>query len=204
MIITIGCPTCGHRYDVAGRLAGKKVRCNECSNTFRVPVPVTMPPAPSEVPGRKRRKRKRVEETLAELLDPAGTPDLSVVPASPHPVASGPDLGERWGYRGFQVLTLVGFIAAWALGWGSPLRMAIGLCVLLGAFLLLPIAAGWPSFERTRRARLLGPILGLEGVKAVQAAGAIALWVFATLIGMDTIHMAALHPPEPAAVPSGK
>ena len=73
--------------------------------------------------------------------------------------------------------------------------MAIGLCVLVGVFLLLPIVGGWPSFERTRRARLLGPVLGLEGVKAVQATIAIALWVFALLIAMDTIHVAALQSP---------
>jgi hypothetical protein len=116
------------------------------------------------------------------------------------------DLGERWEYRAFQGIAIASLVAFWALGWGSPLRMAICLCVLIGVFLLLPIMAGWKSFERTRRARWIGTVVGLEGAKAVQATVAIALWVFALLIGMDTIHIQALEtheppPPEAAAQP---
>ena len=108
------------------------------------------------------------------------------------------DLGERRGYRALQWIAVASLVAFWALGWGLPLNMAIRLCVLLGIFLLLPIMANWKSFERTRRARWIGAIVGLEGAKAVQATLAIALWVFALLIGMDTIHIRALEAPEQA------
>lgn len=43
MIIVTTCPSCGRKYDVAARLAGKKVRCQDCATTFRVPVPPSLP-----------------------------------------------------------------------------------------------------------------------------------------------------------------
>lgn len=196
MIITIGCPTCGHRYDVQGRLAGKKVRCKECATTFRVPVPVTMPAAEPRQP--KRRKPAPADDSLAELLDTASTGTPAPPITGPRQTGAPSDLGERRGYRVFQGVAIAVLVAFWALGWGSPLKMAIGLCVLIGVFLLLPIMAGWTSFEQTRRARWIGAIVGLEGAKAVQATLAIAFWVFALLIGMDTIHIRALDAPEPS------
>ena len=196
MIITVGCPTCGHRYDVQGRLAGKKVRCKDCATIFRVPVPVTLPADEPRQP--KRRKPAFADDSLAELLD-------SPSPSSPAPPATGSrqagspsDPGERRGYRVFQGVAIAAFVVFWGVGWGSRLKMAIGLCVLIGGFLLLPIMAGWKSFDRTRRVRWLGAVVGLEGAKAVQATLAIALWVFALLIGMDTIHIQALESPEPS------
>lgn len=194
MTITVGCPTCGHRYDVASRLAGKKVRCKDCATVFRVPVPVTMPAKEPRQP--KRRTRPLEDDSLAELLDAASvSSDMPPTTGLRQPGASG-DLGERRGYHAFQIIAIASLIAFWALGWGSPRRMAICLSVLIGAFLLLPIMANWKSFERTRRARWIGAMVGLEGAKAVQATAAIALWVFSLLVGMDTIHIQALDDTE--------
>ena len=37
MKIALDCPGCGKRYEVDASLAGKKSRCKECGNTFRIP-----------------------------------------------------------------------------------------------------------------------------------------------------------------------
>lgn len=204
MTISVGCPTCGRRYDVKGRLAGKKVRCTDCATTFRVPVPVTMPV--DEPRRRKRRTEPVVGDPLAELLDSASMSSLAPPAAGSRQIGVPGDPGERRGYRAFPWIAVAIPVAFWVLGWGSPLRMTILLCVLIGVFLLLPIMANWKSFERTRRARWIGAVIGLEGAKAVQATVAIALWVLALLIGMDTIHIHALQapqqvPPEATAKP---
>ncbi len=41
MIVSAICPSCRHKYDVGARLAGRKVRCKNCTSIFRVPVPET-------------------------------------------------------------------------------------------------------------------------------------------------------------------
>lgn len=39
MIIVLNCPGCQKRYEIDGALAGKKSRCRECGEIFRIPVP---------------------------------------------------------------------------------------------------------------------------------------------------------------------
>jgi hypothetical protein len=39
MIIIVNCPGCKKRYDIDGTLAGKKSRCRQCGEIFRIPVP---------------------------------------------------------------------------------------------------------------------------------------------------------------------
>ena len=36
MMIVLDCPGCGKRYEVDGSLAGKKSRCKDCGNIFRL------------------------------------------------------------------------------------------------------------------------------------------------------------------------
>ncbi len=58
MIIAVACPSCERRYDVPDRLAGRMVRCKDCSHQFRVPVPMTLP-------ARRKKKKSRTTETSA-------------------------------------------------------------------------------------------------------------------------------------------
>lgn len=39
MIIVVNCPGCKQRYELDGALAGKKSRCRQCGEVFRIPVP---------------------------------------------------------------------------------------------------------------------------------------------------------------------
>lgn len=202
MLITVGCPSCGHRYDIPGRLAGKKVRCKECSTDFRVPVPATMPVVAEETRKRKPKTEKvGLEGSLSGILDSAAV-EIASPPATLYtsqPLI--PDLGERWTYRGFQLLCFMVLGVGCALEWIVPFRVLIWFCILMGIFLLLPIFGGWESFETSRVGRILGRLFGSEGAKAVQATFAVAFWMLAILVGMGTIHIEALDaPPQAKAV----
>ena len=61
MKIVATCPSCGRRYDVPERLAGKKVQCKDCPARFRVPVPSTLP--------RRRRKTSRRDSDILSAPD---------------------------------------------------------------------------------------------------------------------------------------
>jgi hypothetical protein len=39
MLIVLDCPGCGKRYEIDAAFAGKKSRCKQCGEVFRVPVP---------------------------------------------------------------------------------------------------------------------------------------------------------------------
>ena len=39
MLIVLDCPSCAKRYEVDATLAGKKSRCKQCGEIFRIPVP---------------------------------------------------------------------------------------------------------------------------------------------------------------------
>lgn len=39
MPIKVACPSCGHQYQVADALAGKKVKCKECGGIIAIPAP---------------------------------------------------------------------------------------------------------------------------------------------------------------------
>jgi len=199
MFITVSCPSCGRRYDVPGKLAGRKVRCKECATQFRMPVPQTIPR--EETPKRGTPDAPSLEaQTLAEILDakPGDPPE----PPRPTLEAVGllPDWGETWTYRIVQIALIAILALAWYFRLGSPLGIAVWLALILGAFLLLPLLAGWPSFEESRQARIIGRFAGLDGTRATQATLGVALWIFAVLITLDAIHIEALEPwPEPEA-----
>jgi hypothetical protein len=141
MIIAVACPVCGRRYDVPGRLAGRRVRCKDCASYFRVPVPVTMP-----VEKKRRSKKKKrawiADELLAEVL-PSADPSVSEEAAGPMFVPShrlppsGPLLTPA--VRIVAALVVCGLILAWASGFGPPNGIAVTLGVVSLALILLTL-----------------------------------------------------------------
>lgn len=196
MLITVECPACHRRYDVASKLAGKKVRCKGCAETFRVPVPQTLP-EPEAKP--RRRKRADRSDALAGVFDSGVIAiDASATPTPHQAVGLIPDWGRSWRFFFVKAGIVAVLILAGLLGIGSPVRITVWLVLVGGVFLLLPILGGWASFEETRRARLLG----LDGARAAQFCVATALWIFAIMLGLDAIHIAALDPIVEAAAPA--
>jgi hypothetical protein len=49
MVIVLNCPGCKKRYEIDGALAGKKSRCKQCGEVFRIPVPTGRFAEPSGV-----------------------------------------------------------------------------------------------------------------------------------------------------------
>jgi HEAT repeats len=47
MLIVLECPGCGKRYEIDAALAGKKSRCKQCGEVFKIPVPTAAPAAPT-------------------------------------------------------------------------------------------------------------------------------------------------------------
>jgi hypothetical protein len=103
MIIVLNCPGCKKRYELDGALAGKKSRCRQCGEIFRIPVPTArviepaaspaVAPAPPASPPRASSWESPATapppswtaEPLADLLD--GEP---VARSSPRPAARPP------------------------------------------------------------------------------------------------------------------
>ena len=57
MLIVLDCPSCAKRYEVDAALAGKKSRCKQCGEIFRIPVPnaaVASPPTSTVAPRPER------------------------------------------------------------------------------------------------------------------------------------------------------
>lgn len=166
MTIVVVCPTCGHRYEVRGKLAGKRVRCSECTANFRVPVPESAP--------RRARKRKepRTSAILAEMLDPSGGSDDSegppTAPLGPRPARSGLR-ADRVVLVGLG-LSMLATAVAWAAGVASRGKLAALACVVFGGSGLI---ASLGDHEGARAAlALLG--LALLSVGILLAAGGIA------------------------------
>jgi hypothetical protein len=73
MIIVLNCPGCKKPYELDGALAGKKSRCRQCGEVFRIPVPtarviepVASPPPP---PAEPAMQPSWVATPVADLLD---------------------------------------------------------------------------------------------------------------------------------------
>ena len=45
MLIVLDCPGCAKRYEIDAALAGKKSRCKQCGEVFKIPVPRAIPSA---------------------------------------------------------------------------------------------------------------------------------------------------------------
>ena len=52
MIIVLNCPGCKKSYEIDGALAGKKSRCRQCGEVFRIPVPTGRIIEPARPPRR--------------------------------------------------------------------------------------------------------------------------------------------------------
>lgn len=203
MIIAVACPTCARRYDVAGRLAGKKVRCKQCATHFRVPVP-TIIPSPAPIKPKTRRTRKDIPSITDVLLSiepdsQEGAP-LAAPESGEHPNPSGPARSRFVGR--LVVLLTAGLIVAWLLGFIATRGTAILLSLTLGGVSLMSAIAGRELFQgplhkritsllRPDRARMLGAIAG------------VTLLVMAILLSMDVIQIPS-HREEAAVVDASR
>jgi HEAT repeat protein len=96
MIIVMSCPSCGKRYELDGKLGGKRARCRKCSLEFRIPSappgasPVDVePPTSLEEPAAPPSPKKPC---------PPARPDRSVNPRAPalgpSSIGDGPPIDE--------------------------------------------------------------------------------------------------------------
>src|SRR5437870_12970198 len=51
MSIAVNCPTCGKSYNLNEKMAGKKVRCKHCADTFAVDLDPVLPVTGAAPPG---------------------------------------------------------------------------------------------------------------------------------------------------------
>ncbi len=98
MLIVAACPECGRRYDVAGHLAGKKVRCKDCSAQFRVPRPVTL-----------RAKSRAAPQAGPDLMSDLDLAELPAILPPPPPPRDRSRLG--WLVVAFALALIIGTIA---------------------------------------------------------------------------------------------
>ncbi len=92
MKIVLDCPGCGKRYEVDASLAGKRSRCKDCGNTFRIP---DTPGTSSAVESTSRRASPAADREPAAFArsvrepTPAVHAEVVAVPSSPPIIASG-------------------------------------------------------------------------------------------------------------------
>ncbi len=89
MIIVLNCPNCKKSYEIDGALAGKKSRCKQCGEVFRIPVPTARIIEPTSSPASAPAPQPEwIATPVAELLD--GDPVEPAVAASPRAAAPPP------------------------------------------------------------------------------------------------------------------
>ncbi len=94
MMIVLNCPGCKKRYELDSALAGKKSRCKQCGEVFRIPVPTarmieSSGPSPSAAPALGKLPPLRETAPLTGLLEGEPLPSRPVRPAS-RPIAAAP------------------------------------------------------------------------------------------------------------------
>ncbi len=92
MLIVLDCPGCGKRYEIDAALAGKRSRCKQCGEVFRIPVPTAISaPPPTSKPLRPSHAGSGGGEWNAVLVDPQRTakPGRGVGPATPSASSAG-------------------------------------------------------------------------------------------------------------------
>jgi transposase-like protein len=88
MVIVLDCPRCSKRYEVEAALAGKKSRCKQCGEIFRIPVPradLSTPPSSAHTSEAAESERHSV---LAEPKK-ASRPVTELPPAPPRSAVPG-------------------------------------------------------------------------------------------------------------------
>ena len=74
MLIVLDCPGCGKRYEIDAALAGKKSRCKQCGEVFRIPVPTAVSaPPPTSKPPRPAQTASGAGEWQTALVEPQRT-----------------------------------------------------------------------------------------------------------------------------------
>jgi predicted Zn finger-like uncharacterized protein len=92
MLIVLNCPGCGKRYEIDGALAGKKSRCKQCGEVFKIPVPTAVSaPAPQSTPPRRTQNASGGGEWHTVPVEPPRTtkPGSGAGPARPSASAAG-------------------------------------------------------------------------------------------------------------------
>jgi HEAT repeats len=95
MLIVLDCPSCAKRYEVDVALAGKRSRCKQCGEVFKIPVPnakVASPP-PSTVATRPERPSTDTGERARSVpanrsADPRGVGTATSPSYDPSPAAT--------------------------------------------------------------------------------------------------------------------
>ena len=96
MLIVLDCPGCGKRYEIDAALAGKKSRCKQCGEVFKIPVPTAVSaPPPTSKPPRPPQTASGAGEWQTVLVEPTAarrSPAAGAGPARPSSssAASGP------------------------------------------------------------------------------------------------------------------
>jgi HEAT repeats len=106
MVIVLNCPGCKKSYEIDGRLAGKKSRCRQCGEVFRIPVPTARviepaapPPSPPAAPAPQPSWR------ATPVADPVV--DEPVIGRTPRPAASEPARASRPSLRNAETGTTI-------------------------------------------------------------------------------------------------
>lgn len=128
MPISLSCPSCQKAYSVPDSLAGKQVRCKDCSHVFAVAAPQSAQVAPAVL-----------QPLLAAELPPLGgygpslpagqNPLGTLPPANPLGYAPLPAGSFAPGYGGPQAPPLEGPTDA-QFRWGSAAAIAIGIALI--------------------------------------------------------------------------
>lgn len=90
MALSTQCPGCGERYSVQAELAGKRVKCKKCGNSFQVP-PAQQTPEPASPRDELPSEPLTVEESdvtvAATVVEPSGAEKWepsTLIPSCPH------------------------------------------------------------------------------------------------------------------------
>jgi hypothetical protein len=92
-IFTVSCPECDKRLKVRVELAGKRIRCRDCGNTFVAKAPAAAPkaaqprPAAAPKPTAPRPAAAPASKRVTDEYDdanPYGVTDLDLTPRCPH------------------------------------------------------------------------------------------------------------------------
>ena len=94
MLIVLDCPSCAKRYEVNATLAGKRSRCKQCGEIFKIPVPNATADSlsPTAVAPPPDRASDDMEPRSVSTNQPAAPIGFGAV-ASPEPPAFGPRAG---------------------------------------------------------------------------------------------------------------
>src|SRR5207248_7619735 len=92
MPISVECSDCKSRYSVAEAMAGKRVKCKKCGNSFMIPAATAAtaasaaPAAPAAAEEDDPLAAMMAMERNSDAIDVAAAPPLPTVTAAPPPL----------------------------------------------------------------------------------------------------------------------